>query len=123
MADDDIFAQGSRKYTGPEKSYGYTVVYPKTSAGADQGVSIALLPPPPGYALVAVSYLRVPDDVPSTLVEGSSEYNAHTLPWPDSMRGLLAAAARRLITEKQGDGTTVNSLSTQEMNMLIQALA
>lgn len=120
MALEDVFAQGSPKYTGSEKSYGYTHVH-SASNSTDQGTAITILSVNVA-SLIAVSYLRVPKDVPDTVATDPSVYDSYQLEWPDSMKELLAAVALRTITQKQGDGTTVNSLNAQEQAMLLQAL-
>lgn len=123
MALDDVFAEGSMKYTGSEKSYGYTDVFPDTTQTSSPGPHIAILPPPSAAMLVAVSYLRVPEDVPDQVASDQEFYESYQLQWPSSMQELLIAVALRVITQKQGDGTTVNSLNQQETAMLLQAIA
>lgn len=74
--------------------------------------------------LVAVSYLKVPEQIRTMpLLENDPLYNATSFEWPDSMTQLLVTVAHRMLTFPVGDGTTMNSLSTEEMGMLLKAIA
>lgn len=74
--------------------------------------------------LVAVSYLKVPTLVPE-MPQGELDplYASTQLEWPPSMAELLITVALRILAIKTGDGTTQYGLSSQEMGMLIQAIA
>lgn len=122
----DIFAPGSDLLTNPAlKNYGYLfATRPLSDQGPTTRPVLTVTGLGPGRHLVAVSYLKVPAEVPP-MPGGTMDplYGGFQLEWPESMLELLVAVTCRMVTIKQGDGTTVNSLSSEEMNMLLAAIA
>lgn len=123
----DIFAPGNTTITTPEtKDYGYTYgTTPITTTGQAATKLLTILggPTPPARQLVAVSYLKQPNLVPAFTSELDPNYATYQMEWPPSMVELLIAVALRILAIKTGDGTTQYGLNSQEMGMLLQAIA
>lgn len=123
----DIFAPGNTMITTPEtKDYGYTYgTTPLTNTGQAPSKQLTILggPASPARQLVAVAYLKQPELVPAFTSELDPNYSTYQLEWPPSMAELLIAVALRILAIKTGDGTTQYGLNSQEMGMLLQAIA
>lgn len=123
----DVFSPGSSLLTNTKlRTYGHlfgTRAIVETGAVANTTLTVVGIPDGKRQ-LVAVGYLKVPDMVPP-MPGGVSDplYTSTRLEWPDSMMELLVAVACRMVTMKQGDNTTLNSLSGEEAAMLIRAIA
>jgi hypothetical protein len=126
-AQGNIFAPGSPLMTNAKlKEYGYLLgTRTATNTGPTSQVMMSILGTPPvGRQLVAVSYLKVASTVSEMpLEEGDTLYTQTMLEWPDSMEELIVTAAHRILSVKQGDGTTLHSLSMEEMGMLLQTVS
>lgn len=122
----DPFAPGNNLFTGGLKEYGYSFGSKPVVTGSGTGLTwlpISVSPFEIGVRqLVAVNYLKVPVMVPSMVDENDPLYNQVAIEWPESMTELIVEVALRNLTFKQGDGTTLNSLSTQEMSMLLNSI-
>lgn len=121
----DIFAPGSPKNINPAmQEYGYLFgTKPVTSGSMPPETVMTVVGGPAGRKAVAVSYLRVPKTIPPMADEQDPLYAGWQIEWPPSMEELIVSAALRIISIKAGDGTTVNTLSAQELNMLLQVTA
>jgi hypothetical protein len=64
--------------------------------------------------MIAIGYLKVPDKVPDT---PAADYS---LPFPASMANILAEKALNFISYKQGDNTTINAVTNQDLITLLQ---
>ncbi|HRA18044.1 MAG TPA: hypothetical protein PLZ24_12955 [Flavobacteriales bacterium] len=124
-ASTDPFAPGSPLNTNPDlQEYGYTFgTRAVVGGGMPPVTTMTVVGGPAGRQMIAVSYLRVPKTVPNMTDETDPAYAGTQLEWPSSMEELIISAALRIISIKQGDGTTLSGLSAGEMNMLIQAIA
>lgn len=121
---DDPWAPGNSVLTNSLKEYGYVVsTRPLTTDRWPSMVNLSIMPHTDGTnKLVAISYLKSPFEVlPMPLGEADTAYDTVLLEWPESMAELLISVALRVISYKQGDGTTLNALSTQELSMLMNA--
>lgn len=123
----DIFAPGNTDITTPQtKDYGYTYgTTPLTNTGQAPSKQLTILggPASPARQLVAVAYLKEPSLVPAFTSELDPNYSTYQMEWPPSMAELLIAVALRILAIKTGDGTTQYGLNSQEMGMLLQAIA
>jgi len=119
----NVFSPGNTRISGTEKEWGYIVSgTSQTSVGQQVGTTITILPQE--FRLVAVSVLKTPSMVPTDILDDTDPRYATTmLEWPDSMFDLLVALTHRGLSFKQGDNTTLNSLSSQEMAILLGAVS
>lgn len=126
--EEDIFAPGNTMVTTPNaKDYGYlygTKAETNVGQAAQKMLTVLGGPTAPARQLVAVSYLKVPALIPATITsELQPEYQTVQLEWPESMAELIITMALRIMAIKTGDGTTQYGLTSQEMAMLLQAIA
>lgn len=123
MMRDDVFAAGNSRLTGQLKTWGWFMGTDQvTSVGQVTGTELVIVDTNGQRIIAGISYLKVPEEVPVIPNEDDTQYASWLLEWPESMLELLVAVTLRILHYRQGDGTTVSSLSTQEMAMLMQAL-
>lgn len=123
----DVFSPGSVLMKNPKlRNYGHLFgTRAVVGTGPVANTTLTVLGIPENQRqVVAVSYLKVPDLVPAMPL-GTTDplYISTILEWPYSMLELLVAVSCRMVTMKQGDHTTLNSLSGEEVSMLLQSIS
>ena len=120
----DPFAPGNSQFTGSLKEYGYVFGSAPLTTSGTKALPLTIVPYVTGVrSLVAVSYLKLPVMVPDMTGETDPLYTQVQLEWPESISELVVAVALRVISYKQGDNSTLGSLSTQEMSILLNAIS
>jgi len=120
----DPFSPGNNLFSGTMKEYGYVFGSSPVIASGIRPLPLTIVPYTAGVrSIVAITYLRHPNYVPEMTGETDPLYTQVQLEWPESIAELLVAVSLRLISYKQGDNSTLGSLSTQEMSILLNAIS
>lgn len=110
-ADDNVFVSGNSLLSGSLKEYGYLDFgdYSSTSYSNPGLFEISIKPAIPGK-LVAIAYVKQPTAV--TTINDDIEF-------PESLTNLIVSAGLKWISAKQGDGSTIYTISDKDVMMLV----
>jgi len=109
----NLFAAGNTTLTGDLKSYAYLTDVNYASTLYLQAKEIEVRPSVASEFL-AITYLKVPSDI--TLITDNIEF-------PSSLVTLLVQKSLNFIAIKQGDQTTLFSVTDKDVNLLINLIA
>lgn len=108
----NIFQPGNLIMTGDFKSYAYISEVDYSSSNYAQEKEITIRPDVSGK-FVAISYLKVPDEV--TVINSNIEF-------PDNLTTLFVQKALNFISIKQGDNTNLFGVSDRDVSRLIKLI-
>lgn len=111
---DNVFEAGNERLSNSFKSYAYLNAANYNSSNYNSGSEeIEVRPSVPGQ-LVAVGYLKYPDNV---------SLETDSLPFPENLTELIVQKALNLVSFKQGDQTNLYSVTAKDVSSLIQLMS